>query len=197
MLDPVVGAPGETRSYWPPAQARRPVKAKPRPATPLDDSLFLAGALAWCAGGIHVDAAILVASENLAFSAFFAGLAIAQFMLGFAIIRRPGRRILILAAILNLAIVGLWIASRAGSITIGTDPVTPTGFIAGVNEIVLALVVLRHLRAERGGVPLRPVKHLLTMAGTFSILLSCLMLTFGPTSTSNVPGPVSFLCHLG
>jgi hypothetical protein len=43
---------------------------------------------------------------------------------------------------------------------------------------------------------MRPLKHVLTAAGTFFILLSCLMLTFGP-SNANVPGPVSFLCHLG
>jgi hypothetical protein len=175
---------------------------EPQPeAAHLDDTLFLACGLAWCAGAIDVAAAVSHFSGSALYAVTFMGLAAAQFLLGVAIYRQAGRRLLIFGACLSLAVALIWIASCTTGLPVGSSPWTAQpvgtgGFIAGADEFALALIVACQLGAGRAGALTRGVKRVVSVAGIFLILLSSLILTLGSSHVS-LAGPIRMLCHLG
>jgi hypothetical protein len=160
------------------------IAAAPPRVAHLDDALFLAGGLAWCAGAIHVQAAISHFSEYVLYSVFFAVLAGAQFLLGIAIFRRLARTLLVYGAYMSLAIVLLWILSRTSGLPIGperwrAEPAGTADILASADELLLAALVACQLGAGRFRGLRRTLVRSVTAVGTFLILLSSVFLTLG------------------
>jgi hypothetical protein len=171
-------------------------------AVPLEDALFLAAALAWCAAAIHVEAAISDFHESVVFSAFFASLAAVQLLLGIAIYRRPARGVLLAGGAVSLTVVGLWIASRTSGLPIGPGrwspgSAGPADSLATADELWLALIVACRVGAEGAGRLTRGMTRVVTAAGIFLILLNAMVLTIASSGHVHYTGPGSFLCHLG
>lgn len=120
----------------------------------LDDRLFLACALAWGAGVIHVAAAVSHLDEFVLFAVFFEVLALAQFAWGVALYRAPSRRLLLVGAIGSLAVVALWAVSRTSGLPIGPSPwrrpeaVGLLDSLATADELALAAIVFLRIRAK-------------------------------------------------
>jgi hypothetical protein len=128
---------------------------EPQPeAAHLDDTLFLACGLAWCAGAIDVAAAV----SHFSGSALF--------------------------AVALIWIASCTTGLPVGSSPWTAQPVGTGGFIAGADEFALALIVACQLGAGRAGALTRGVKRVLSVAGIFLILLSSLILTLGSSHVS-------------
>jgi hypothetical protein len=150
----------------------------------MDDALFLAAGLSWGACMIHVEAAIDHFQESVLYAVFFAVLAVVQLLWGIAIYRRPSRRLLAAGVVMSLMVVALWIMTRTTGIPVGperwtSEPVGTADSLASGDELVLALVVMCRLGADRAGPVVRGIANLGILAGVFLILLSSMVLTLG------------------
>jgi hypothetical protein len=155
------------------------------PATPLlAGELLIACALSWSAGLIHVKAGIDHLHEHVLVSVLFGLLAAAQLAWGIALYRRPARGLLAAGAAMSILVVALWGVSRVGGLPVGPDrlgpePIGALDAVASADEVVLALLVLLHLRVERAGPAARGVAQVAAAAGTCLILLSALLVALG------------------
>ena len=110
--------------------------------------------LAAMTGLIHAKALLDHASHYWLYGVFFGGLAYAQVLWAVLLYRRPGeRRWLMPAAVVSLAVVGLWVVTRSAGLSFGPwagrpEPLAITDITASVNELVLAGVVVAMLRPE-------------------------------------------------
>ncbi|MGZ4202108.1 MAG: hypothetical protein ACXVRH_08630 [Thermoleophilaceae bacterium] len=106
-----------------------------------------------------------------------ASLAPAQFAWGVALYRRPSRRLLMVGAVFNAAIVALWIVSRTSGLPIGPEPwkpeaVGPIDSIATADEIVLLMLAGLRLAGTRAvSAPIRRVAQSLLLAGGVCLIL--------------------------
>jgi hypothetical protein len=177
----------------------------------LDDRLLIALALAWGAGLVNVEAAIEHAPVFGAFAGFFALIAAAQVCWGVAVYRSASRRLLITGATASLAVAALWIASRvilttgtlghaatpalffcrltAGGLGVATGTGSGTlgslgvlDLIAVGDEILLALMVVLHLRPGVPGLLAGGCRRLVTGLALSFILLSCIGLVLAAHS---------------
>lgn len=150
----------------------------------LDDVLFLAVVLSWTAAAIHVVAAYSHAGESALHAVAFAVVAAAQFAWGIAVYRGAGSSVLASGAVLSLAVVAAWIASRTVGLPFGPEAWTPEpvgiqGLLATADEIVLALVVAGHLAVPGGNGWPGGLRSLSLVAGVSLVLLSTVALTLG------------------
>jgi hypothetical protein len=123
----------------------RPLTAQAAPR--VEDAIFIACGLAWCASLIHVQAAIAHLSENALYALFFALLAPLQFIWGLAICRRPAPALLRAGAVMSLGIAGLWLATRTTGLPVGSshwrpEPVGAGDSLATADEVVTAFLCL-------------------------------------------------------
>lgn len=108
--------------------------------------------LAAAAGLIHARALFDHASHYWLFGVFFGVLAYAQVFWAFLVYRRPDdRRWLMPAAVVSLAVVGLWVVTRSVGLPFGPwagrpEPLSITDITASLNELVLAAVIFAMLR---------------------------------------------------
>ena len=108
--------------------------------------------LAAMTGLIHAKALFDHAAHYWLFGVFFGVLAYAQVLWAFVVYRRPGeRRWLMPAALVSLAVVALWIATRSVGLPFGPwagrpEPLAITDITASLNELVLAGVIVAMLR---------------------------------------------------
>ncbi|MDP1849794.1 MAG: hypothetical protein Q8K79_18555 [Solirubrobacteraceae bacterium] len=105
-------------------------------------------------GLIHAKALLDHASHYWLYGVFFGVLAYAQVFWAFLVYRRPDeRRWLMPAAIVSLAVVGLWIVTRSVGVPFGPwagrpEPFAVTDITASLNELILAGVIVAMLRPE-------------------------------------------------
>ena len=105
-------------------------------------------------GLIHAKALFDHASHYWLFGVFFGVLAYAQVLWAFLVYRRPAeRRWLKPAAVVSLAIVGVWIVTRSVGLPFGPwagrpEPLAVTDITASLNELILAGVIFAMLRPE-------------------------------------------------
>ena len=149
----------------------------------LDDTLFLAVVLSWTAAAIHVVAAYSHAGESSLHAVAFTLVAVAQLAWGVAVYRGAGSSVLASGAVLSLAVVAAWIASRTVGLPLGPEAWTPEpvgihGLLATADEIALALIVAGRLAVPRGAGP-RGLRSLLLVGGVSLVLLSTVALTLG------------------
>jgi hypothetical protein len=159
------------------------VPAPTRAAT-IDDALFVACGLAWCAGLIHAVAAVGHVDEYLPAAVFFSFLAPAQAALGTALYRHASRNLLLAGAVGSALVVALWVVSRTSGLPVGPHPwvaeaVGPLDVIASADEVLLALLACLQLAGARGRRVRRSFRLPLLGAGAGLILLSLLALTAG------------------
>jgi hypothetical protein len=150
----------------------------------LDERVFIACGLTWITSLIHVLAAIQHVDEYALYAVFFVFLAATQCGWGIAVYRAPSRRLLSAGAILSLGVAALWVITRTSGLPIAPQPWTPEPVgaldsIATVNELVLAMLVLIHLRRKPPGTLARAGARLTTTAALCLILLSSLALIGG------------------
>ncbi len=150
----------------------------------LDDRLFLACALAWGAGVIHVAAAVSHLDEFVLFAVFFEVLAVAQFAWGVALYRAPSRRLLLWGAIGSLVVVALWTVSRTAGLPIGPSPWRPEAIglldsLASADEIALAAMVFWRIRATSARPWERRVENVVAVVALGLLLMSSLALVAG------------------
>jgi hypothetical protein len=153
-------------------------------ARALDDVLFLAVVLSWTAAAIHVVAAYSHAGESALHAVAFAAVAVAQLAWGVAVYRGAGPAVLASGAVLSLAVVAAWIASRTVGLPLGPEawspePVGIHGLLATVDEIVLALIVAARLTVPGGDGWPGGLRSLSLVVGVSLVLLSTVALTLG------------------
>jgi hypothetical protein len=150
-----------------------------RAARQVDNRLFMACALAWGAGLIHVEAAIGHAAESTLYAVLFTLLAATQFAWGTLAYRRPVRGVLLAGAILSVSVIVVWIASRTTGLPIGPDPgsaeaVGPFDSLATADEVVLIVLVVVRLRELRDSVAADVAGKVASAVALWLILLSSL-----------------------
>lgn len=117
--------------------------------------VLLLVALAAATGALHAKAMVDHAGHYWLFGVFFGVLTYAQVIWAMLLFRRPDhRRLLMPAAVVSLAVVGIWLVSRTVGLPIGPwagDPerVGAADLAATVDELVLAAVILATLRPDR------------------------------------------------
>ena len=129
--------------------AEVPARSEPEAAAAArSERTMLLVVLAAAAGIIHAKAFIDHAPHYWLYGAFFGVLAYAQVLWAFAVYRRPGdRRWLMPAALVSLAVVGLWIVTRSVGLPFGpwagrAEPFGITDITASVNELLLAGLIV-------------------------------------------------------
>ena len=143
----------------------------------LDDALFVAIALSWTAGGVHVAACSWHLNEYLPFAVAFAVLAVVQLGWGALAYRRPSRTVLLAGALLSVGTVGVWLLSRTTGLPLGPEPWQPEPWglpdtVASADELTLvALLLVAPLR--------RVARGALVALGVVLILLSSMTLVSG------------------
>jgi hypothetical protein len=155
------------------------VAASPRPH--VENAVFIACGLAWCASLIHVQAAIEHLNESALYAVFFALLAPLQFIWGLAVCRRPARPLLRAGAVLSLFVAGLWLMSRTTGLPIGpahwhSERVGVADSLATADEVVTAFLCLRPSGFGVTGFLQRGSRHVVAAGGLCLILLSSLAL---------------------
>jgi hypothetical protein len=93
--------------------------------TPVASVIVLIAGVSFVAGVIHVGASISHAREFPLYTPVFALFAASQMIWAVGVTRRCSRRVLILGGALNLAIAGLWVASRTVGVPIASHPWAP------------------------------------------------------------------------
>ncbi len=151
-----------------------------RRVLPLSPIALLLAVVSLGAATLHFGFASARFEQYWAYGAFFAGVAWLQLAWAFAVLARPSRRVLATGAVLNGAVVAVWVLSRTVGVLVGPQASTTeavhfpdalaTGFevlaVAGVVACLVAPRLLR-LRARRAGlVVLVAVVAVATAAGT-------------------------------
>jgi hypothetical protein len=137
-------------------------------ATQVESVAFLIAGVSFVAGVIHIAASIDHYREFPLYTPVFALIAAFQIAWAVTITRRCSRRVLILGVAVNLAIIGLWVASRTVGVPIASRPWVPEAIgtadvMATLAESVIvagAMCVLMSLRsrfAQRALTRLAPV----------------------------------------
>jgi hypothetical protein len=112
------------------------------------DARILAGTLVAVAGLIHIKATVDHAPHYWLFGAFFGVLAYAQVFWAWLVYRRPDdRRWFMPAAVVSLAVVGLWLVTRTVGLPTGPwagrpEPLAITDITATLNELLLAGLIV-------------------------------------------------------
>jgi hypothetical protein len=158
-----------------------PSEVTARTRAELEDTVFIACGLAWCASLIHVQAAVEHLNEYALYAVFFALLAPLQFAWGVAVYRRPARILLRAGAVMSLLVAGLWLMSRTTGLPIGPEPWRPESVgaadsIATADELVMALLAFFPYGLGKNGVLRRRSRQAAAVAGLGLILLSSLSL---------------------
>ena len=110
--------------------------------------------LAATAALIHAKALFDHASHYWLFGVFFGVLAYAQVFWAFLVYRRPGeRRWFMPAAVVSLAVVGLWLVTRSVGLPFGPwagrpEPLAITDITASLNELLLAGLIVAMVHPE-------------------------------------------------
>lgn len=134
-------------------------RAQAPPATDVaaiarSERTLLLVALSAAAAVIHAKALLDHASHYWLFGVFFGALAYAQAAWAVLLYRRPDeRRWLMPAAVVSLAVIGLWIVTRSTGLPFGPwagqpEPFTITDIAASLDELVLAGVILAIVRPQ-------------------------------------------------
>ena len=141
---------------------------------------MLVAGVAIMGGLVHIGAAVDHFGELPLYTAVFAALAATQIVWAGLVLRGPSRRVLILGAVFNVGVVGLWIASR----TIGV-PIAPRAWVpesAGVadliettGEIVVVLALWSVVMSER----VRLARVISGRVAPFLVLTLCLTALYG------------------
>jgi len=130
------------------AEEARASSAPELAAAERSDRTMLLVVLAATAGLIHVRAFIDHAPHYWLFGVFFGVLAYAQVFWAFVVYRRPGdRRWFMPAALVSLAVVGLWIVTRSAGPALGPwagrpEPLGISDIAASVTELLLAGLIV-------------------------------------------------------
>jgi hypothetical protein len=160
----------------------------PEPDAPrVSDGIFLICALSWAAALIHVAAAISHLQGYALHSVFFEILASLQLLWGIALYRGPSRRLLLTGVVGNLLVVALWIVSRTSGLPIGPHPWRPEALgaldaVCSADEMLLAALVVFHVRGDRAGALLRVSRQLTGAAAICLLVASSLALTAAGTA---------------
>lgn len=115
----------------------------------------VAAGLSAAAGLIHASVIVSHFQEYWLFGVFFVGAALFQFIWGVALwTRRDDRRLLVLGASVNLAIVVLWVLTRTVGLPVGPEPgeIEPAGLhdlFATADEIAIAIAAGLALAGDR------------------------------------------------
>jgi hypothetical protein len=155
--------------------AAGPAHAPDRPAV-VADAAKIAAWLSIAAGAIHAIAMVDHFSHWWLYGAFFVVLTYGQVLWGIGVLRRPATdRSLGIAALLNLAIVGVWLASRTLGVPIGPDAgraeaVGVMDVSATLDQLVLVAYVLLIVRPQ-----LRAVRGLRTLIGVHRMRLGMMV----------------------
>ncbi|HEV2773962.1 MAG TPA: hypothetical protein VGV90_00075 [Solirubrobacteraceae bacterium] len=137
---------GELTAEEAPARAPAGVAATERPER--SERTMLLVILAATAGLIHAKALVDHAPHYWLFGAFFGVLAYAQVFWAWLVYRRPDdRRWFMPAAVVSLAVVGLWLVTRTVGLPIGPwagrpEPLAITDITATLNELLLAGLIV-------------------------------------------------------
>jgi hypothetical protein len=143
----------------------------------MDDALFVAIALSWTAGSVHVAASSWHLDEYTPYAGAFALLAAAQLGWGVFAYVRPSRTLLLAGALLSVGTVCVWLLSRTTGMPFGPDAWEPEPWglpdtVASGDELTLAALL--------AAAPLRrAVRGPLVAVGVALILLSSLTLVSG------------------
>ena len=101
------------------------------------------------AGAVHASVGPEHFREGVRFGAFFVVLCAMQFALAVAVLRRPSRHLVTLAALLSGGVVVLWLVTRTAGLPFGLAEVEPVGFadsLASVAELVTVAACVVWLR---------------------------------------------------
>lgn len=147
-------------------EAHRPVPA---------DAAMLTAAVSLMAGLVHAAMAPEHFEESALFGAFFVTVAALQWAWAVAVYRGAPRPWLRAGAVLNLAVIGVWLLSRTTGLPLGPEAWTPEGIgipdvLASVDEAFLAVVALAVLGTAR------PARRLVPLVIPVAVALSVLSL---------------------
>jgi hypothetical protein len=127
--------------------------------------LVLVAGLAVVGGLIHVGAAVDHYGEFPLYTLVFATLAGAQISWAALVLRRPSARLLVFGCALNLAIVGLWVASRTVGVPIAPQAWVPESVgvadvVEMLGELTLVFAVASVMLSSRSRLARRTLEHL-------------------------------------
>jgi predicted branched-subunit amino acid permease len=145
----------------------------------MSDSLFVACALAWASALVHVVAAFDHLGESRLFAALFVLSAVLQFAAGWAMYRRPSRRVLAFTVVLSVGIAAVWLMSRTVGLPIGPEHWTPEEIgpldvISTADELALPWLVAVYARRTP-----RPLAVTANVAGGALVVVSALAFMLG------------------
>lgn len=134
-------------------------------AVPAATVIALMAGVSFVAGLIHIRASIDHADEFLLYTPVFALLAALQIGWAVWVTRASSRRVLLCGGALNLAIIGLWVASRTIGVPIAEQPWVPEAvgapdLMATVAESVIVLGTACMLMALQSPVAQRVLARL-------------------------------------
>jgi hypothetical protein len=146
--------------------------------TQAESAIVLIAGVSFVAGLIHVAASIDHAREFLLYTLVFAMLAAFQIAWAIAVTRRCSRPVLIGAVAFNLAIIGLWVASRTVGVPIAPHPWVPEAVgaadvLATVAEIVIVIGAASVLMSPRSPFAQRALARLVPLS--LAVILLCVM----------------------
>jgi len=132
--------------------------------------------VAFIAGLIHVGAAVDHFGEFPLYTVVFAFLAVVQLTWAILVVWRPSRAVLVGGCGFNVAIIGLWAASRTVGVPIAPEPWVPEpvgapDLVATLDEVLIVLAALTLLMAAR-----RPLARRV-VACMAPVLLAALLLS--------------------
>ncbi len=165
------GGPGIRAAHGAPARTVAPE----RPAAAVDAVKIVAW-LSITAGAIHAIAMVDHFTHWWLYGAFFLALTYGQVLWGDALLRKPASdRNLMRGAIANLAIVAVWVYSRAIGVPIGPEtgspePIGSMDVAATLDQLILAAYVALIVRPD-----LRAVRGLRTLIGVHRIRIGMML----------------------
>jgi hypothetical protein len=149
-------------------------------SSPLASVMVLTAGVSIVAGMIHIRASIDHAQEFLLYAPVFALLAALQIAWGASVVRGCSRRVLLAGSVLNLAVIGLWVASRTIGVPIAArpwvpEPVGAPDLMATVAEAVIVLATTCLLTSLRSSLAQRILARLAPVL--LAVIFLCV--TFG------------------
>ena len=109
-------------------------------------------------------------AEYWLFGVFFAVLALLQAAWAVAVLLRPTRRLLVLGAVGNAVVVGVWLVSRTAGLPVGPEAGSPeaVGFVDTAATVFEALLVVGVLALLNPRLAERPIARELVPAGAIA-----------------------------
>ena len=126
---------------------------------------MLVAGVAFIGGLIHIGAAVDHFGEFPVYSLAFVLLASVQVAWAATLLRHPSRRVLLFGCAFNVAIIGLWLASRTIGVPIAPQPWVPEGvgvadLVETAGELVTVVALLSVVMSSRLPLAQRVAEHI-------------------------------------